>query len=508
MSRWNSFMVHACIASAVAASPLIAQKTDKPAAGATANSCSIATDKPDEVKSALNSLTVAQLGGRPEDQQKRLKAAITSLSGNPSKFKDNQAGHDLVLGQALVRWSQQFPDSATVHKGTIGYVDGKDQTIDLLASADTLFTSVEKANPNCIAEVADYRLEGMRPMAIKVSNLINTDSVAQAEALVNRIKVIDANSPLSLYFQGMVAQRKKDPATSADLFARGVAAMPAEVGADSNLKQALELGAAQMTRVAAQTMTGDQKKAGMLKAADYYKKFIADFPKSPNAPDAQQGLAASLSASGDTQSVGKLWDDMLATPANYTAAQMYDAGTQAFTMNQFAPAAKLMNAAQLKNPWLRPGLYNAANVYWKAGDFDRMLLTSKKLTQIDPNNPDEYQLLALAYQGKAKATKDPKIIKAYNDSLNAAFAASEKVKTKVTFDAFAIGSAKPALSGTLENLSDAPQKGTLKVQFVNDAGIPVSTQTTDFALAPKEKKPFSVTGDGAAIVAYKYDPIP
>ena len=508
MSRWNTFMVHACIASAVAASPLIAQKTEKPAAAATAKSCSITTDKPDDLKSALNSVTVAQLGGRPEDQQKRLKAAVTSLTGNPSKFKGNQAGHDFVLGQALVRWSEQFPDSATVNKGIIGFTDGKDQSIDLLASADTLFASAEKSNPDCAAEIAEYRLEGMRPMAIRVSNLMNTDSTAQAEVLVKRIKAIDAQSPLSLYFQGMIAQRKKDPVTAAELYGKGAALMPAEVGPDSNLKAALELGAAQMTRLSAQSMTGEQKKAGMLKAADYYRKFIADFPKSPNAPDAQQGLAASLSASGDTQSVSKLWDDMLATPANYTAAQLYDAGTQAFTMNQFAPAAKLMDAAQVKNPWLRPGLYNAANVYWKAGDFDRMLATSKKLTQIDPNNPDEYQLLALAYQGKAKATKDPKTIKVYNDSLNAAFAASEKVKTKVTFDAFAIGSAKPALSGTFENLSNAPQKGTLKVQFVNDAGTAVSTQTTDFTLAPKEKKPFSITGDGAGIVAYKYDPIP
>jgi tetratricopeptide (TPR) repeat protein len=255
-------------------------------------------------------------------------------------------------------------------------------------------------------------------------------------------------------------------------------------------------------------MTGDQKKAGMLKAAELYKKFIADFPKSPNAADAQQGLASALSASGDVQSVGKLWDEMLATPANYTDAQLYDAGTQAFTMNQFGPATKLMDAAQLKNPWLRPGLYNAANVYWKSGDFDRMLATSKRLTQIDPNNPDEYQLLALAYQGKSKATKDPKIVKAYNDSLNAAFASSEKVKVKVTFTSFAVGSPKPALSGSLENLSDAPQKGTLTLKFVNIGGAPVSTQTTEFSLGPKEKKPFSVQGDAAGIVGYKYDPIP
>ncbi|MGE5729402.1 MAG: tetratricopeptide repeat protein, partial [Gemmatimonas sp.] len=280
------------------------------------------------------------------------------------------------------------------------------------------------------------------------------------------------------------------------------------IGADSNLKAALELGAAQMTRFSAQSMTSDQKKAGMLKAADLYRKFLADFPKSPNAPDAQQGLSAALSSSGDSASVGKLWDQMIATPANYTAAQLYDAGTQAFTANQFAPAVKLMDAAQTKNAWLRPGLYNATNVYWKAGDYDRMLATAKKLVQIDPNNPDEHQLLALAYQGKSKATKDPKVVKAYNDSLNTELAAGEKVKTKVTFDAFAMGAAKPTLSGTLENLSDAPQKGTLKVQFLNETGSPVSTQSSDFTLAPKEKKPFSVTGDGAGIVAYRYDPIP
>jgi tetratricopeptide (TPR) repeat protein len=507
MIRWNTVTVHACVASAIIALPLLAQKQDKQAA-AGASSCSVKTDKPDEVKSALNAITVAQLGGRPENQQKRLKIAVAALTQNPSKYKDNQAGHDYVLGQALVRWAQQFPESTTVNKGTMGYTDGKDQSIDPLATADTLFSSVEKSNPDCAADVASLRMEAMRPLAIRASALLNADSVAQAEAVINRLKMIDNKSPLSLYFQAMVAQNKKDVTSAADLFSRGAAAMPAAAGPDSNLKAALELGAAQMTRLSAQSMTGDQKKAGMLKAADLYRKFLADFPKSANAPDAQAGLAASLSASGDPQSVGKLWDDMLATPANYTAAQLYDAGTQAFTANQFGPAVKLMDAAQVKNGWLRPGLYNSANVYWKAGDFDRMLATAKKLTQIDPNNPDEYQLLALAYQGKAKATKDPKLVRAYNDSLNAAFAASEKVKVKVTFDAFAMGSAKPTLSGTLENLSDAPQKGTLKVTFLNEAGAPVTTGTTDFTLAPKEKKPFSVTGQGAGIVAYKYDPIP
>jgi tetratricopeptide (TPR) repeat protein len=506
MIRWNTRMVHALAASAIVASPLIAQKQTKPAAqGAT---CTVITSKPDELKSAMNALTVAQLGGRPEDQQKKLKGAVTSLTTNSSKFKDNQAGHDYVLGQALVRWAAQFPESTTVNKGSIGYVDGKDQQVDLLMAADTLFTSVEKSNPDCAAEIAGYRAEAMRPAAIRLSTLINTDSVAMEETVLKRLVAIDTKSPLSLYFQGLVAQRKKDPATAADFFSRGVAAMPAEVGADSNLKAALELGAAQMTRVAAAGKTGDEKKAGMLKAADLYKKFLADFPKSTSVPDAQAGLAAALSASGDTQSVSALWDQMLANPSGYSDAQLYDAGTQAFTMNQPASATKLMDAAQKANPWLRPGLYNAANVYWKAGDFDRMLATAKKLTSIDPNNPDEFQLLALAYQGKSKATKDPKVVKAYNDSLNVAFAAGEKIKSKVVFDAFAVGAGKPTLKGTIENIGTVPAKGTLKLQFINVSGTAVTTQNVDFSLAPKEKMPFSLTGDGTGIVAYKYDPIP
>jgi len=67
-------MVHALAASAIAASPLLAQKQDKAAdKGAT---CSVVVNKPDELKSAMTAMTVAQLGGRPEDQQKKLKIAV------------------------------------------------------------------------------------------------------------------------------------------------------------------------------------------------------------------------------------------------------------------------------------------------------------------------------------------------------------------------------------------------------------------------------------------------
>ena len=506
MIRWNNSVVHALIASAIVACPVMAQKQDK--AAAAANKCSIATDKPDEVKTAMTDLTVAQIGGRPEDQRKKLALAVTQLTNSPSKYKSNQSGRDYVLAQTLVRWAQQFPESTTVNKGAIGFMSDKDQSVDLLATSDTLLASVEKANPDCSADVASVRSEAMRPLAIHASALLNTDSLPQADAVVKRLTMIDPKSSISLYFQGMLAQRKKDPAGAAQLYDQGLKVLPPDAAADSNLKAALELGDAQMTLLASQSLTGEQKKTGMLKAAGLYKQFIADFPNSPNAASAQSGLAAALTSSGDSTSVGQLWDGMLATPSKYTDAQLYDAGTQAFTANQLQTASKLMDAAQTLNPWLRPGLYNAANVYWKASQWDKMLSTAKRLVAIDPDNPDEFQLLALAYQGLAKGTKDPKLVRAYNDSLNIAFAASEKVPVHVTFEAFnGGGTPTRTLIGSAENLGAAAKNVTLKFDFLNAKGAVVNSQSTTLSLAPKEKKSFTVTGTGATIMAYKYDPI-
>lgn len=505
MIRWNSSMVHALIASAIAACPLMAQKQDK---AAPASKCSISTDKPDEVKTAMTNLTVAQIGGRPEDQRKKLGQAITALTNNPSKYKSNEAGHDYVMAQTLVRWSQQFPESTTVNKGAIGYMSDKDQKVDLIATADSLLDQVEKTSPDCASETEYVRSEAMRPLALRASALLNTDSLAEAGAVVKRLTVIDSKSAISLYFQGMLAQRQKDPAAAAQLYDQGLKALTPDAVADSNLKAALELGDAQMTLLSAQSLTGDQKKTGMLKAAEMYKKFLADFPNSTSASAAQSGLSAALTASGDSTSVSQLWDGMLANPSKYTDAQLYDAGTQAFTANQLPIASKLMDAAQTLNPWLRPGLYNAANVYWKSAEWDKMLATAKRLTTIDPNNPDEFQLLALAYQGLAKKSKDPKLVRAYNDSLNVAFAASEKVPVRVTFESFnGGGTPKRTLAGTVENLSPAAKNVTLKVDFLDAKGAVVNSQTTTVSVAPKEKKPFTVEGDGEAIAAYRYAPI-
>src|SRR5919202_1210387 len=67
--------------------------------------CKIDLGSPDEVKSAISTLTLLQIGGKPEDTQKKLKGVVSSLT--KSDGGKNPTGRNFALGQALVTWALQ-----------------------------------------------------------------------------------------------------------------------------------------------------------------------------------------------------------------------------------------------------------------------------------------------------------------------------------------------------------------------------------------------------------------
>jgi hypothetical protein len=172
-----------------------------------------------------------------------------------------------------------------------------------------------------------------------------------------------------------------------------------------------------------------------------------------------------------------------------------------------------------------------------------------KLVKVDPANPDNYQLLALAYnsiqkdyQAKAK-TYDNKVkelgqrantsksaavqkaaidsvpkftplAKAYGDSVKMFVDSALKYNTamqqmpvKVEFTEFTANDAKTTIGGRISNLTDADKSVTLKLEFVDKAGNVVSTQDVPVTVKAKSSAPFSATGTGAGIVAFRYGPI-
>jgi hypothetical protein len=507
MNAWRNVVGCVLVWSAFAVPGAAAQKNDKQAA---AGKCNINYGSNDQVNSAHNQVTVLQLSsGKPDDARKKIKTAVTALTSK-SDFGKDQVARNAVLGQALVAWFDT-PGSPPVASGAdLGYPASTGQ-VDVLAAADSAFTAVETAQPECADEMEIYRQQPWARLVNQLGPLINGNKDDSAQVVLNHAITIYRASPYNYYFQGQLAQRKKDWTTAATAYAKATALSTPELAAKDTsvkaVKEFSEFSAAFAQLQAAQALSGTQQQEAMKKAADLYRLYLKDYPQGENAQPAQAGLTVALKASGDTASLAQMWKDMIADPTKYTDAQLFDAGTQAFTAQQYATAVQLMEDGQKSNPYLRAGLFNLANAYWKNNQFEKMQPVADTLTKIDPDNPDNYQLLAIAYQGMQKAATDPKQKKALSDSVNTYVTAGDKLPVHVQFTEFTHDGEKYTLKGSMQNASTKPVTAALNVKFLDKTGQVVTSQSTSVQLAPNETKSFTVNPVGGSIAAYRYDPV-
>jgi tetratricopeptide (TPR) repeat protein len=483
------------------------------AAGAQDNgeACSMKSVKSGDIRDAYNSVTVLQLGkSKPEDAKKKLTDAVGNLT-KKADYGSEQLQRDFVLGSALVMWNDQ-PDQAPVAQAsTLGYKTGGDANVDLLKTADSLFTVVETASPSCKEQTEFYRQRPWAAMINGVGPLLGANNLDSAEALLDRSLVIYRDSPFSYYFKGQIAQQKEDWKTAQEAFDKAVqltdTAAAAKDSNAANVKEFSEFARAFSAFRGAQALSGEEQKSGMKAAADLYRQYLADYPSGPNAQPAQAGLTAALQSSGDTKSLGEVWQDMAANPSKYRPEQLYDAGVQAYSAEKYDEAVKLMEAGEQGNPYLRAGLFNLANAYWKNNQFDKMVPVARKLVDIDPDNPDNYQLLAIGYQGQQKAATDAAAKKSLTDSVSKYVVASDKLPVKVNVANFTGDGTSFTLEGSVENLAAKAKQASLVVQFIDKTGNVVDTQTANLSLGPNASSDFKLTGSGEGIVAYRYEPV-
>lgn len=508
MNAWRMAAGLALAASTMAAAGAAAQKKNDKKADE--DKCKIDFSANDQVREAYNNITLLQIAtNKPEDARKKIKDAITALTSKPD-FGKQQSARDYVLGEALVAWYNQPGGTAPVTRGDLGYAGDKQAPVDVLAAADSAFTSVETANPDCADNTSVFRQQPWAKLINQVGPLVTANNMDSASKVLNRAMTIYRGSPYDYYFEGQIAQKKNDWQGALAAYSKATALSTPELAAkDSNVKDVkefTEFSAAYAQLRLAQTQSGDEQKAGMKAAADLYRQYLKDYPNGANVQPAQAGLTASLKASGDTASLASLWKDMAANPSKYSDTQLYDAGTQAFGANQYATAAQLMELGKQQNPYLRAGLYNLANAYWKTNQFDKMLPVADTLTKIDPDNPDNYQLVAIAYQGIGKTATDPKQKKALADSVTAYVLASDKVPVHVTFDQASRDGTKYTVHATAENPDKAPKTASFLFKFLDKTGKVLGTDTATVSLAASESKPFTVSQDNADIAAFRYDP--
>lgn len=467
--------------------------------------CDIEVTKPGQLMKAFFALQGAQQADSAS-RPKKLQAVIGALDDHPEKI-NNPLGRDLLLGETLTFWLEQpgMVTNTAVRRADLGFKTNPEATIDPVLALDSAFKRIEAAKPTCVSETEKWRRQQpwltLTNLAISALNENKLDSAAY---FANRANTIFAGAPYTWQVLAAVSQKSGKLPESLEYLRKGVVTTKGDTSLAETRRQLL-LNVAMIS--ASQVQTPEQKDQAQQAIADL-NAYIAEAGDDPNAASAKAELARLHSVMGDTAAVAALYKGMLENPAQYSDVDLFQAGLQAAQAEHDADAEKLFKAGLEKNPNSRDGLYNLVAVLFNQKKFTEMLPVAKKLVAVDPNNPENWRLLAAAWQGVSKDTKSAAVKRAQTDSLVQAFEKYQKLPTVVTFSQFRHDGATHTLKGVVENRGAKATTATIRFEFLDAQGNVVATkEATVGPVAPKAKADFTVTVEQPGIAAFRYAPI-
>jgi tetratricopeptide (TPR) repeat protein len=516
-------------------------------ASAQQKACEIDEGTPNQVARAVLDLQLAQSASKPEDAAGKLKDAVKLL--NEGDLKKNPSGRSFVLGKTLVMWlSQPGMTSGLTTRGAVGLATEPTAPFDIIAGIDSAFTVVETANPDCASQTAAWRQQkGWVDLVNQSFELANSDKLDSAVTLAKRSLQLSKNAPYGYMVLAQSAAKHNQSKEAIDFYKQAMAAAKDTSQADARRQIQLTLGnyAAELADAAPAA-----EKTALLNEAKAAFDALAKDPGTKFADAARNGQARLAAARGDTAAIKGSYADQLANPSAFSYNSLMNAAVTAARTDQNKDAIKLFEAARGMNPYHRDVLYNLARLYLLDSSYAKGIPVARQLIAVDPSNPDDYQLLAIAYasmqkgytakakdyEAKARAlgqranasksaavqkaaldsaVKLNPLIKAYQDSTKVAVDSALKYQTamtslpaKVTFTEFTPSDAKTTLGGTVVNQTDAAKSFHLKIEFIDKGGTVVTTQDVSVGpVQPHQSATFTATATGAGIVAFKYGPI-
>jgi tetratricopeptide (TPR) repeat protein len=488
-------------------------------AGAQQKQCEIDEGTPSQIGRATLSLNLANGMSKPEDAAPKLRDAVKlAMESDPRR---NPAGKSFVLGKALVTWMSQPGIGYQAKRGTLGFVTDTGATVDLVSMVDSLFTAATTAipSPECAVLVNGWRQQ--RPwveLVNKAIELANTDKPDSAEVYARMSIKLASTAPYGYMVLGQLSAKRSETKEALSYYKQAIAAATDTSLADQRRQMLYSSG---MIAADAAEADGPDKAFFSSEARAAFDALAKD-PGTRFADAARSGLARLATAAGDTAAIKASYADQLANPAAFSYVSLMQAAVIAARAQQTDDAIKLFEATYALNPYHRDVLYNLARLYLVSDSNAKAIPLIGKLVSIDPSNPDDYQLLTIAYAAinkeyalKAKATKVQAAIKANADS--ARFAVDSALKYKVLSDSlpasvvfteFNPGEGKTTLGGTLSNNTDQPKSFNLKIEFLDKGGAVVATQEVPVGPVPaRGHTSFSASGMGAGIIAFKYAPL-
>lgn len=508
--------------------------------------CDIDEGNPNQVARAKLDLQIAQTAGKPEDALPKLKDAVKLL--NEGDMTKNAPGRAYVLGQTLVlMMGQPSLASGITTRGAVGLVTDPAAPFDIVAAIDSSFSVTEKAYPECVATVAPWRQQkawvDLINKAIELANANKSDS---AVYFAKRSLMLSRNAPYGYMIIAQAAVNNKQPAEAISNYQAAIAAAKDTAQADQRRQMLQTLGnyAADL----ADQATGADKTTYMNASKDAFAELAKD-PGTKYADAARLGQARLATLSGDTAAIKNSYAEQLANPSAFSYSSLMNAAVTAARASQTKDAIKLFEAARKLNPHHRDVLYNLARLYVLDSAYAQGIPVGRELIGVDPSNPDDYSLMALAYanikknydvklheaEAKSKAlgvkansakgtalkavidsaARMTPIIKAYGDSAKTAVDSALKyndvmlkLPAKVVFNQFTTADDKATIAGTVSNLGDASRSFTVKIDFMDKTGAVIVTKEVQVGpIAAHSSASFETDGPGAGIVAFRYAPV-
>jgi tetratricopeptide (TPR) repeat protein len=509
--------------------------------------CELDEGSPNQVARAVLDIQLAQTATKPQDALPKLRDAVKLLS--EADPKRNPVGKSFVLGKTLGLWlTQPSVVNGVASRGSLGFTTDTAAKYDVIAGIDSAFTVVESSNPECATQTAAYRQQtgwvNLINRSLEFSNSGNTDS---AVVLAKRSLQLSKNAPYAYVVLAQAAQKGNQPKEAIANFKQAIALAKDTSMADNRRQWLMTMG--NYASELAEDSQGADKQAYVSEAKAAFEQLAKD-PGTKFADVARNGQARVAQLSGDTTAIKASYADQLANPGAFSYNSLMMAAVTAAKTNQSKDAIKLFEAARKVNPYHRDVLYNLARLYLLDSAYAQAIPVSRELINVDPSNPDNYQLLAIGYAAIQKnyGTKEKELeararalgqrantaktqvaknaaidsaarldkqIKAYTDTSKVFVDSALKYQTamtslpaKVVFNEFSPTDAKTTIGGTVQNLGDAAKTFTLKIDFLDKTGNTVTSQTLQVGpVDPKGGKPFKAEATGAGIVAFKYAPL-
>ena len=349
--------------------------------------CEFDESKPRSLPLAGLSLSKAMMSKDPTERMRNFKEVVRVLS-DTKNGGENPDGRAWYMGQAVSSWMGDpgMPSTFYTTRGAIGLTDNPDAKLDLVTFVDSLFTQIEKTQPGCVSQTAQFRAQ--RPWFSLVqgsSAQFSAGNYDSAATLATRSRTLNGASVYGPYFLGQIAVKKKDAAMARTMLTEA-AQLAGSDTTYTDIKRRSLLAIAQLSTEMAERSTGAEKEAAAKQAGADLRTYLSEAGNDGDAVPARELLAEMLVGLKDTLGVVGMYGDLLANPAKYGDYEKVRAGVTMTRLNKTAEATRLFELALEQNPNHRDALNNVAATYYGANKYKEMLPVAARLTTVDPSS--------------------------------------------------------------------------------------------------------------------------